>query len=112
MLNYLRPIVTQKPGLPFLRRGNEGEASYIYSGKSNFSFVNSLIEKCNYMKAVRTLFICVSLVLALSSCKLWGNIFKPKYGCKTDGRNVGAEKLATGDPAAEKAAKKAKKFKS
>ncbi|HET6769338.1 MAG TPA: hypothetical protein VFH08_18140 [Chitinophagaceae bacterium] len=64
------------------------------------------------MKAIRTLFICVSLMVALSSCKLWGNIFKPKYGCKTDGRNVGAEKLATGDPAAEKAAKKAKKFKS
>jgi hypothetical protein len=65
-----------------------------------------------YMKAVRTLFICVSLMVALSSCKLWGNIFKPKYGCKTDGRNIGAEKLATGDPEAEKAARKAKKFKS
>ncbi len=64
------------------------------------------------MKAVKTLFICVSLALVLSSCKLWGNIFKPKYGCKTDGRNVGAEKLVSGDPAAEKAARKAKKFRS
>ena len=85
--------------------------SYIYSGKSNFSFVNSLYKKQS-MKAVRTLFICVSLMLVLSSCKLWGNIFKPKYGCKTDGRNIGAEKLATGDPESEKAARKAKKFKS
>ena len=65
-----------------------------------------------YMKAVRILLICVTLSIGLSSCKLWGNIFKPKYGCKTDGRNVGAEKLANGDPEAEKAARKAKKFKS
>lgn len=64
------------------------------------------------MKAVRTLLICVSLVFVLSSCKLWGNIFKPKYGCKTDGRNVGAEKIVSGDPESTKAAKKAKKFKS
>ena len=58
------------------------------------------------MKAVRTLLLCIGLMLMLSSCKLWGNIFKPKYGCKTDGRNVGAEKLATGDPESEKAAEK------
>ena len=64
------------------------------------------------MKALKTLFICVVLALVLSSCKLWGNIFKPKYGCKTDGRNVGAEKLLGGDAASEKAARKAKKFKS
>ena len=64
------------------------------------------------MKAAKTLFICVSLVFVLSSCKLWGNIFKPKYGCKTDGKNVGAEKIVSGDPASEKAARKAKKFKS
>jgi len=64
------------------------------------------------MKALKTLFICVCVALVLSSCKLWGNIFKPKYGCKTDGRNVGAEKLVSGDPASEKAARKAKKFKS
>jgi len=64
------------------------------------------------MKAVRILLLCVGLTMTLSSCKLWGNIFKPKYGCKTDGRNVDAGKLANGDPEATKAAKKAKKFKS
>jgi len=36
---------------------------------------------------------------------------KAKYGCPSDGRNVGAEKLASGDPKAAKAAKKAPKFK-
>jgi hypothetical protein len=65
-----------------------------------------------YMKAIRTLAICVSLMMVLSSCSLWNNIFKPKYGCKTDGRNIGAEKLVSGDPESAKAAKKAKKFKS
>lgn len=45
----------------------------------------------------------------LSGCfisKLFGK--KDKVGCPTDGRNVGAEKLLSGDAKAEKAAKKAK----
>lgn len=63
------------------------------------------------MKAVRTLAICFSLALLLSSCKLWNNLFGSKYGCKTNGKNIGAEKLMGGDAEAEKAAKKAKKFK-
>jgi uncharacterized protein YceK len=33
---------------------------------------------------------------------------KEKLGCRTDGRNIGAEKLAAGDPKALKASKKAK----
>ena len=64
------------------------------------------------MKVLRTLTICLSLVILLSSCKMWNNLFPAKYGCKTDGKNVGAEKLASGDPEAAKAARKAKKFKS
>jgi len=40
------------------------------------------------------------------------NLFKPKYGCPTNGKNIGAERLLSGDAAAEKAARKAKKFKS
>lgn len=58
---------------------------------------------------MKNLFIVVALVcfmLMTASC----NLFKPKYGCGTNGKNVGAEKLASGDPAAEKAARKAKKF--
>lgn len=63
------------------------------------------------MKAVRFAAVCISIMIVLSSCKLWNNLFGPKYGCKTDGRNIGAEKLINGDPEAMKAAKKAKKFK-
>ena len=63
------------------------------------------------MKAIRYFSICVCLIMVLSSCRIWNNMFGPKYGCKTDGRNVGAEKIVSGDPSATKAAKKAKKFK-
>jgi hypothetical protein len=48
------------------------------------------------------------LLMTITSC----NLFKPKYGCPTNGKNVDAGKLANGDPEAEKAARKAKKFKS
>jgi len=56
------------------------------------------------------LFIAVLsfVMMTTTSC----NLFKPKYGCPTNGKNIGAEKLVSGDPAAEKAARKAKKFKS
>jgi hypothetical protein len=47
-------------------------------------------------------------LMTATSC----NLFKKGSGCPTNGKNVGAEKLAAGDPAAEKAARKARKFKS
>lgn len=52
------------------------------------------------------------LISSLSSCQVWNKIFKPKYGCPSNGKNVGAEKIISGDPEAMKALKKAKKFKS
>jgi hypothetical protein len=64
------------------------------------------------MKSLRFFTIMLSFVLLLSSCRLWSSIFKPKYGCPTNGKNVGAEKILSGDPAATKSAKKAKKFRS
>ena len=66
------------------------------------------------MKSLRLLTIAMSLVLLLSSCKILNSIglFKPKYGCPSNGKNVGAEKILSGDPKASKDAKKAKKFKS
>ena len=54
----------------------------------------------------------LGLMMMLSSCKAWNSLFGPKYGCPTNGKNVGAEKIVSGDPKAIKAARKAKKFKS
>ena len=49
-----------------------------------------------------------------TSCRLWQKVFPPKYGCKTSGKNVGAEQLLGSDKDSKKAikaAKKAKRFK-
>ena len=62
------------------------------------------------MKNLRFLVVILSLVMLLSSCRLWSSLFKPKYGCPSNGKNVGAEKILAGDKEAEKSAKKAKKF--
>jgi hypothetical protein len=60
------------------------------------------------MKNLRFFLVTLSSVTLLSSC----SVFKPKYGCTTNGKNVGAEKILSGDPEGSKAAKKAKKFRS
>jgi hypothetical protein len=54
------------------------------------------------------LVLCCCVLILGSSC----NLFKRGTGCPTNGKNVGAEKLISGDPDAEKSARKAKKFKS
>jgi len=64
------------------------------------------------MKNLKILVFVFSLVFLLSSCRVWNSIFKPKYGCPSNGKNVGAEKILSGDPKAMKSVKKAKKFKS
>jgi len=63
------------------------------------------------MKPIRIITVCAVLIFMLSSCKIWNSVFPPKYGCPSNGKNIGAEKLVSGDPKAEKAARKAKKFK-
>ena len=60
------------------------------------------------MKYIVTVLVLLSFMFVLSSCSM----FKQKTGCPTNGKNIGAEKLAAGDPSAEKAARKAKKFRS
>lgn len=52
------------------------------------------------MKKVRNIFLTACAASLLLSC----SVFKPKYGCPSDGRNVGAEKLLSEPP------KKVKKF--
>ena len=68
------------------------------------------------MKNLRYFAVTLSLVITLSSCGklsgLFGGIFKHKTGCPSNGKNVGAEKILSGDPEAAKSVKKAKKFRS
>ena len=58
------------------------------------------------MKKIILAFFVLSM---LNSCFI-SRIFhkKEKYGCPTDGRNVGAEKIAAGDEKAIRASNKAK----
>ena len=55
---------------------------------------------------MRQIFLITIGAFLFSSCSLFRK--NTKYGCPTDGRNVGAEKIASGDPKAIKAASKAK----
>jgi hypothetical protein len=64
------------------------------------------------MKNLRFFIVTMSTVMLLSSCSLWNSLFRPKYGCPSNGKNVGAEKIISGDPDAMKSVKKAKKFRS
>lgn len=60
----------------------------------------------------RAIRIIVQLTIAtwiFSGCALFQG--GQKYGCPTNGKNIGAERILSGDKAAIKAAKKAKKFK-
>jgi hypothetical protein len=59
------------------------------------------------MKALRSVLAVCVLTMLLSSCSVWNRVFPPKYGCGTDGKNVGAEKLLDGSNQ-----KKQPKFKS
>ena len=57
---------------------------------------------------MKQLLTCIAVLVICSSCssKLFQK--KEKLGCKTDGRNVGAEKILSGDANTIKASKKAK----
>ncbi|MBC7875515.1 MAG: hypothetical protein H7Y01_16050 [Ferruginibacter sp.] len=64
------------------------------------------------MKNLRFFTIALSFTMLVSSCGMMNNLFKRKTGCPTNGKNVGAEQILSGDPDATKNARKAKKFKS
>ncbi|MEP6614980.1 MAG: hypothetical protein ABJA57_00305 [Ginsengibacter sp.] len=57
---------------------------------------------------MRKIFLPVIGLLLLASCSVFRK--KVKYGCPTDGKNIGAERILSGDKEAIKASKKAKKF--
>lgn len=52
------------------------------------------------------------IIIALLGFMMMKTSCTPKYGCPTNGKNIGAERLMGGDAKAEKAARKAGKFKS
>ncbi len=58
------------------------------------------------MKSFRYLLLFILFSTAISSCSVWNKVFPPKYGCESNGKNVGAEKLLDGSKVP-----KAKKFK-
>jgi hypothetical protein len=64
------------------------------------------------MKNLRFFGVALRFMVLFSSCGMLSNLFKRKTGCPTNGKNVGAEKILSGDPKATKDAKKAKKFRS
>ena len=55
------------------------------------------------MKRILLAVVVIGFTGAMVSCSAG-------KGCPTNGKNIGAEKLVSGDPKAMKAAKKAKKF--
>ncbi|MDB5253147.1 MAG: hypothetical protein JWP27_2316 [Flaviaesturariibacter sp.] len=58
------------------------------------------------MKNMRSFLTIGLLAFLLSSCSLWNKVFKPKEGCPSNGKNVGAEKILSGE-----GPKKSPKFK-
>ncbi len=41
--------------------------------------------------------VLVALASCLGSCSAWNKVFGPKYGCPANGKNVGAERILTGE---------------
>lgn len=61
----------------------------------------------NYIRMIKKIIYIFFIAAFCAGCSM----FKAKYGCPTNGKNVGAEKIVSGDKKAIKAASKAKKFK-
>jgi hypothetical protein len=50
------------------------------------------------MKAgIKILSLLLFISTSTSSCRLFNNLFGPKYGCPSNGKNVGAERVLSGE---------------
>jgi hypothetical protein len=52
------------------------------------------------MKKGKNLFFFVVLCILCStgsSCSMYNSVFGPKYGCPSNGKNVGAERILSGE---------------
>jgi hypothetical protein len=65
------------------------------------------------MKKILPSLLLLAVLSTGSGCSFFQNVFKgkEKKGCPSNGANVGAEKILSGDPEAAKSIKKGKKFK-
>jgi len=57
-------------------------------------------------RSLINMFFLLAVTSALCSCSVWNKVFGPKYGCPANGKNVGAERVLTGEKVP-----KAKRFK-
>ncbi len=48
-------------------------------------------------KPIAIFLLCAFISLTTSSCGLFNNLFGPKYGCPSNGKNVGAERILSGE---------------
>ena len=64
------------------------------------------------IRSARFIWILVVASLLLTSCGMLNNLFKRKSGCPSNGKNVGAEQILSGDPKSMKQVRQAKKFRS
>jgi len=64
------------------------------------------------MKLNRIIWLLILSCFLLTSCGLMRNMFRRKSGCPSNGKNVGAEQIISGDPKAMKSVRRAKKFRS
>ena len=71
--------------------------------KLSFTLLHNLLQ-------MKKIIVSIVTVMFLCSCGIFGGGSRGT-GCPSNGRAVGAEKLAAGDPKAMKDAKKAPKFK-
>ena len=63
------------------------------------------------MRLKKFIWMLVLVSFTLGSCGMLSNLFRRKSGCPSNGKNIGAERIASGDPKAIQSAKRAKKFK-
>ena len=51
----------------------------------------------NRPKTILLFFFLFTLLTGISSCGWMHSLFGPKYGCPSDGKNVGAERILSGE---------------
>jgi hypothetical protein len=48
-------------------------------------------------KNILYIIVLLALFSTVSSCSLYNSVFGPKYGCPSNGKNVGAERILSGE---------------